>query len=48
MATTGKTAFMVPARADVSANNQAIFDHMQNAFGMVRNLDKYQCFENTL
>jgi uncharacterized peroxidase-related enzyme len=30
--------FSVPTRDQVSANNQAIFDHMKSAFGMVPNL----------
>jgi uncharacterized peroxidase-related enzyme len=30
--------FEVPTRDQVSANNQAIFDHMQSAFGKVPNL----------
>jgi uncharacterized peroxidase-related enzyme len=33
-----KVTFEVPTRAEVSENNQAIFDHMQSAFGMVPNL----------
>jgi uncharacterized peroxidase-related enzyme len=38
--TTEKTTvtFKVPTRTEVSAPNQAIFDHMQTAFGMVPNL----------
>ncbi len=31
-------AFTVPTREQVSSNNQAIFDHMQSAFGKVPNL----------
>lgn len=38
MSTTSKVIFTVPKRDEVSANNQAIFDHMQSAFGMVPNL----------
>jgi uncharacterized peroxidase-related enzyme len=30
--------FTVPTRDEVTPNNQAIFDHMQSAFGMVPNL----------
>jgi uncharacterized peroxidase-related enzyme len=30
--------FAVPTRSEVSEGNQAIFDHMQSAFGMVPNL----------
>jgi uncharacterized peroxidase-related enzyme len=36
--TTETMAFEVPTRDQVSANNQAIFDHMQKAFGTVPNL----------
>jgi uncharacterized peroxidase-related enzyme len=35
---TEKVTFEVPGRADVTPNNQAIFDHMQSTFGMVPNL----------
>lgn len=35
---TQKVTFTVPTREQVSPNNQAIFDHMQSAFGMVPNL----------
>lgn len=35
---TEKVTFEVPTREQVSPNNQAIFDHMQSAFGMVPNL----------
>jgi uncharacterized peroxidase-related enzyme len=35
---TEKVTFEVPTRDQVSPNNQAIFDHMQSAFGMVPNL----------
>jgi uncharacterized peroxidase-related enzyme len=38
MSTTTKVLFTVPKRDEVSPNNQAIFDHMQSAFGMVPNL----------
>ncbi|HEU5166260.1 MAG TPA: carboxymuconolactone decarboxylase family protein [Chitinophagaceae bacterium] len=38
MTTTEKVTFEVPARDQVSESNQAIFDHMQKAFGMVPNL----------
>ena len=38
METTEKIIFKVPTREDVSPNNQAIFDHMLNAFGKVPNL----------
>jgi uncharacterized peroxidase-related enzyme len=33
-----KVTFKVPSRDEVSQGNQAIFDHMKNAFGMVPNL----------
>jgi uncharacterized peroxidase-related enzyme len=33
-----KVTFEVPTRDQVSENNQAIFDHMTSAFGMVPNL----------
>jgi uncharacterized peroxidase-related enzyme len=36
--TTEQVIFTVPARDEVSESNQAIFDHMQSAFGMVPNL----------
>jgi uncharacterized peroxidase-related enzyme len=38
MTTVEKVTFEVPTRDQVSANNQAIFDHMQGTFGMVPNL----------
>lgn len=38
MTTTEKVTFTVPTRDQVSPNNQAIFDHMQSAFGKVPNL----------
>ncbi len=38
MTTVEKVTFEVPTRDQVSPDNQAIFDHMQNAFGMVPNL----------
>jgi uncharacterized peroxidase-related enzyme len=33
-----KVTFAVPTREQVSENNQAIFDHMKSAFGVVPNL----------
>ncbi|HET6990305.1 MAG TPA: carboxymuconolactone decarboxylase family protein, partial [Bacteroidia bacterium] len=33
-----KVIFKVPARNEVSPGNQAIFDHMKSAFGMIPNL----------
>jgi uncharacterized peroxidase-related enzyme len=41
MTTTEKRTFTVPARADVSANNQAIFDNLQKGLGFVPNLYAY-------
>jgi uncharacterized peroxidase-related enzyme len=38
MTTREKVTFEVPTRDQVSESNQAIFDHMQKAFGMVPNL----------
>jgi len=38
MTTAEKVTFEVPTRDQVSPNNQTIFDHMQNAYGMVPNL----------
>ena len=40
MITTERT-FSVPTRADVSANNQAIFDKLQKGIGFVPNLYAY-------
>jgi len=33
-----KATFEVPTRNQVSKNNQAIFDHMKSAFGLVPDL----------
>jgi len=33
-----KVTFEVPTRDQVSENNQAIFDHMKSAFGLVPDL----------
>jgi len=38
MSTTKQVTFTVPTREEVSPANQAIFDHMQSAFGKVPNL----------
>jgi len=38
MTTAEKVIFEVPTREQVSPNHQAIFDHMQSAFGKVPNL----------
>jgi uncharacterized peroxidase-related enzyme len=35
---TKQVTFSVPSRSEVSSANQAIFDHMKSAFGMVPNL----------
>lgn len=45
--TTSKVTFAVPTRGEVSANNQAIFDHMQSAFGMLSNLYATFAFNET-
>lgn len=41
MNTATKKSFDVPARSDVSANNQAIFDKLQKGLGFVPNLYAY-------
>lgn len=41
MNTTTATTFSVPARSEVSANNQAIFDNLQKGLGFVPNLYAY-------
>jgi uncharacterized peroxidase-related enzyme len=41
MTTTEKRAFTVPTRAEVSANNQGIFDNLQKGLGFVPNLYAY-------
>jgi uncharacterized peroxidase-related enzyme len=41
METRTKTNFTVPTRAEVSANNQAIFDNLQKGLGFVPNLYAY-------
>jgi uncharacterized peroxidase-related enzyme len=41
MATTEKRTFTVPTKADVSANNQGIFDNLQKGLGFVPNLYAY-------
>ena len=41
METLNKRAFTIPARADVSADNQAIFDKLQKGIGFVPNLYAY-------
>ena len=41
MTTLETTTFAVPTRADVSANNQAIFDNLQKGLGFVPNLYAY-------
>lgn len=41
MTTTTKRVFTIPAKADVSASNQAIFDKLQKGLGFVPNLYAY-------
>lgn len=41
MTATAKRTFTVPARAEVSANNQGIFDNLQKGLGFVPNLYAY-------
>lgn len=41
MTTTAKRVFTVPAKADVSLNNQGIFDNLQKNLGFVPNLYAY-------
>lgn len=41
MTTTEKRIYTVPTRAEVSANNQGIFDHLQKGLGFVPNLYAY-------
>ncbi len=41
MTTTTTRTFAVPTRADVSANNQGIFDNLQKGLGFVPNLYAY-------
>ena len=41
MTATEKRTFTVPTRAEVSANNQAIFDNLQKGLGFVPNLYAY-------
>ncbi len=41
MTTTEKRTFTVPAKAEVSANNQGIFDNLQKGLGFVPNLYAY-------
>ena len=45
METTAK--FQIPAREDVSANNQAIFDDLQKNIGFVPNLYAYYAKNET-
>lgn len=41
MTTTAKRTFTVPAKTEVSENNQGIFDNLQKALGFVPNLYAY-------
>ena len=47
MSTSEKRTFTVPTRADVSANNQGIFDNLQKGLGFVPNLYAYYAKNET-
>lgn len=47
MPTTEKRTFTVPSRAEVSANNQDIFDNLQKGLGFVPNLYAYYAKNET-
>lgn len=47
MNTVSERAFTVPTRAEVSANNQAIFDNLQKGLGFVPNLYAYYAKNET-
>ena len=47
MATLAKRTFTVPSRSEVSENNQAIFDNLNNALGFVPNLYAYYAKNDT-
>lgn len=47
MSTSKKRTFTVPTRADVSANNQGIFDNLQKVLGFVPNLYAYYAKNET-
>ncbi len=47
MATSEKRTFTVPTRAEVSANNQGIFDNLQKGLGFVPNLYAYYAKNET-
>jgi uncharacterized peroxidase-related enzyme len=47
MNTVTKRTFTVPTRADVSANNQGIFDNLQKGLGFVPNLYAYYAKNET-
>lgn len=47
MTTTRKRTFTVPTRAEVSANNQGIFDNLQKGLGFVPNLYAYYAKNET-
>ncbi len=47
MTTTEKRTFTVPTRAEVSVNNQSIFDNLQKGLGFVPNLYAYYAKNET-
>lgn len=47
MNTVSKRTFSVPSKAEVSANNQAIFDNLQKSLGFVPNLYAYYAKNET-
>jgi uncharacterized peroxidase-related enzyme len=47
MNTVSKRTFSVPSKAEVSANNQAIFDNLQKGLGFVPNLYAYYAKNET-
>lgn len=47
MSTSEKRTFSVPTRAEVSANNQGIFDNLQKGLGFVPNLYAYYAKNET-
>lgn len=47
MSTSEKRTFSVPTRAEVSANNQSIFDNLQKGLGFIPNLYAYYAKNET-
>lgn len=47
MSTSEKITFSVPTRADVSANNQGVFDNLQKGLGFIPNLYAYYAKNET-